>query len=71
MNLYLSVLKAKEGDSKALDDIIKTYKIFANIQMRKHGVDNVESCYSEIVDRICECVYNYRAVKTEWYEKIA
>ena len=34
MNLYLKLLKAKAGDSKALEDIVKSYEIFTNIQIK-------------------------------------
>ena len=37
MNMYLKLLKAKEGDNKAFEDIIKTYEVFANIQMKKYA----------------------------------
>lgn len=71
MNLYLKVLEAKQGNKSSLEDIIKTYKIFANIQMKKYGVEDIESCYSEIVDTICQCVNNYKTIKTERYRKVA
>jgi len=71
MNLYLRVLKAKEGDSKALEDIIKTYEIFTNIQMKKYGVKDVESCYSEVMWNIYECVNNYKTIRLEKVRKAA
>lgn len=71
MNLYLKVLEAKEGNRGALEDIISTYKIFANIQMKKYDVEDIEGCYSEIVDKICQCVNNYKTIKSEKSRKVA
>jgi len=71
MNLYLKVLKAKEGDNKALEDIIKSYEIFTNIQMRKFGVKDVESCYSDVMWKIYEIVMNYRIISYDSNRKAA
>lgn len=65
MNLYLRMLKAKDGDNKAMEDIIKTYEIFINIQMRKYGIRDIESCYSEVIWKIYQCVMSYRAITFE------
>lgn len=62
MNLYLRLLKAKEGDSKALEDIIKSYEIFTNIQMRKYGIKDIESCYSDVMWTIYNSVMNYKTI---------
>lgn len=71
MNLYLKVLKAKEGDNKALEDIIKSYEIFTNIQMRKFGIKDVESCYSDVMWKIYEIVMNYKTISFEPNRKAA
>ena len=71
MNMYLKLLKAKEGDNKAFENIIKTYEVFANIQMKKYGVRDIESCYSDIIMRIYESVINYKLVTVENNWKIA
>lgn len=71
MNLYLKVLKAKEGDNKALEDIIKSYEIFTNIQMRKFGIKDVESCYSDVMWKIYEIVKNYKAIPYDSNRKAA
>lgn len=71
MNLYLKVLKAKEGDNKALEDIIKSYEIFTNIQMRKFGIKDVESCYSDVMWKIYEIVMNYRIISYDSNRKAA
>ena len=71
MNLYLKVLKAKEGDNKALEDIIKLYEIFTNIQMRKFGIKDVESCYSDVMWKIYEIVMNYRIISYDSNRKAA
>lgn len=71
MNLYLKVLKAKEGDNKALEDIIKSYEIFTNIQMRKFGIKDVESCYSDVMWKIYEAVMNYKIITFESNRKAA
>lgn len=71
MNLYLKVLKAKEGDNKALEDIIKSYEIFTNIQMRKFGIKDVESCYSDVMWKIYEIVMNYRMISYDSNRKAA
>ncbi len=71
MNLYLKVLKAKEGDNKALEDIIKSYEIFTNIQMRKFGIKDVESCYSDVMWKIYEIVMNYKIISYDSNRKAA
>lgn len=71
MNLYLKVLKAKEGDNKALEDIIKSYEIFTNIQMRKFGIKDVESCYSDVMWKIYEIVMNYKMISYDSIRKAA
>lgn len=71
MNLYLKVLKAKDGDNKALEDIIKSYEIFTNIQMRKFGIKDVESCYSDVMWKIYELVMNYKTITFEPNRKAA
>ena len=71
MNLYLKVLKAKEGDNKALEDIIKSYEIFTNIQMKKFGIKDVESCYSDVMWKIYEIVMNYRIISYDSNRKAA
>ena len=71
MNMYLKLLKAKEGDNKALEDIIKTYEIFTNIQMKKYGVKDIESCYSEVVWKIYQSVINYKVITIENSRKAA
>lgn len=71
MNLYLKVLKAKEGDNKALEDIIKSYEIFTNIQMRKFGIKDVESCYSDVMWKIYEIVMNYKMISYDSNRKAA
>ncbi|MBP3708362.1 MAG: hypothetical protein J6J36_07200 [Clostridia bacterium] len=71
MNMYLKLLKAKDGDNKALEDIIKTYEIFTNIQMKRYGVHDIESCYSEVMWRIYQAVINYKVISFERNKKIA
>lgn len=71
MNLYLKVLKAKEGDNKALEDIIKSYEIFTNIQMKKFGIKDVESCYSDVMWKIYEIVMNYKIISYDSNRKAA
>jgi hypothetical protein len=65
------MLKAKEGDSKALEDIIKTYEIFTNIQMKKYGVKDIESCYSEVLWNIYQCVNEYKTIQLNKIRKAA
>lgn len=71
MNMYLKMLKAKDGDNDALKDIIKTYEIFANIQMKKYGVRDIESCYSEVVWRMYQSIVNYKVISFERKSKAA
>lgn len=71
MNMYLKVLKAKEGDNSALEEIIKSYEIFTNIQMKKNGVIDIESCYSEVIWKIYKCVKNYNVISFESHRKAA
>ena len=63
MNLYVKLLKAKDGDNKALEDIIKSYEIFTNIQMRRYGIKDIESCYSDVMWTLYNCVMNYKTIK--------
>ena len=65
MNLYVKVLKAKDGDNKALQDIIKSYEIFTNIQMRRYGIKDIESCYSDVMWTIYNLVMNYKTIKVD------
>lgn len=65
MNLYVKVLKAKDGDNKALEDIIKSYEIFTNIQMRRYGIKDIESCYSDVMWTIYNLVMNYKTIKVD------
>lgn len=71
MNMYLKILKAKDGDNEALKEIIKTYEIFTNIQMKKYGIRDIESCYSEVVWRIYQSIVNYKVISFESNRKIA
>ena len=63
MNLYLKLLEAKDGNNKALEDIIKSYEIFTNIQMRRYGIKDIESCYSDVMWTIFNSVMNYKTIK--------
>ena len=71
MNLYLRVLEAKKGNEKAFEDIIKSYEIFTNIQMKKFGITDVESCYSDVMWRIYEFVMTYQITPYELNNKAA
>lgn len=71
MNMYLKILKAKDGDNEALKEIIKTYEIFTNIQMKKYGISDIESCYSEVVWKIYQSIVNYKVISFESNRKIA
>lgn len=71
MNMYLKLLKAKDGDNSALEEIIKSYEIFTNIQMKKNGVRDIESCYSEVIWKIYQCVKNYNVISFESNRKAA
>lgn len=71
MNMYLKLLKAKDGDNDALKEIIKTYEIFTNIQMKKYGVRDIESCYSEVMWRMYQSIVNYKVISFERNAKVA